>query len=507
MTALPVRWPSWLLLPATLLVLLALAPAGQTQEQGRPAAGLEGTEIFRRILFEMGLKPLYERPEGLVDEAGVQVEPSKTILIILGDPVHPVRDGVIRNFLERGGAILFASDQKVSDPKLKKELIELTGCTIAGETFCYKDRWEPNPPSYHRFEQCPILVPRKGVDPNLFLIDQGHEQQPLRVATNRPSCLEKSGKGVKAPFRELASLPAGCFPELFTFEESRLSPSGERITFWVVPDGQPFAVGGSFENGRLLLLADHSIFINMMMSRPDIDNVEFASNCVDYLRTSSNGSRDHVLFLEEGEVKSNFKISLKEVPGLSEKGLRALMLALEQHLAHLEDQDAFNHFARQRIDERKVPYVAVLVLTGLLLAWALWRLRQFQGPHPEKALPLLAEALGAGPGRPDSLLEHRQQELRKNGNLWENARHLARETFLSAGVAAPADPLRPPAINATGTFWQRWQKRRQVLRLWRLAFDPRPVRVRPGDWPGLLAQLEQLQADLASGALQVKSAA
>jgi len=509
---------SWLLIPATLLVLLTLAPAGQAQPQGRPA-GPEGTEIFRRILFEMGLKPLDDRPEGLVDEAGVQVEPSKTILIILGNPVHPsLRDGAIRNLLERGGAILLASDQKVSDPKLEKELIELTGCTIAGETFCYKGRWEPNPPIYHNFEQCPILVPRKGVDPNLFPIDQSRENQMLQVATNRPSCLKKSGDGVKPPFRDLASLPPDCFPELIAFEERRLSPSGEKITFWVVPDGQPFAVGGSFKKGRLLLLADHSLFINMMMSLPDIDNVEFASNCLDYLRGPSEAPRTHVLFLEEGLVNKKFDVPLKQIPGLSEKGLRAILASLEDRLARLEDQDAFNqgilNLKRQRFPNLTTGHVmhfTILVLTAVLLACALWRFRQLRGVRPEQAVPLLAEAIGPaalpGGGAPVSLLEHRQQELLKTGNLWENGRQVARQMFLSAGISAPADPLRAPSIEVAGTLWQRWQRRHQVLRLWRLAFDPRPFRVRPDDWPNLLAQLEQLQADIASGSVQVKNAA
>ena len=45
----------------------------------------------------------------------------------------------------------------------------------------------------------------------------------------------------------------------------------------------PGLVGGT--RGRILLVADHSIFINMMMLPTDTDNVEFASNCLEYLRT------------------------------------------------------------------------------------------------------------------------------------------------------------------------------------------------------------------------------
>jgi hypothetical protein len=120
-------------------------------------------------------------------------------------------------------------------------------------------------------------------------------------------------------------------------------------------------------------------------------------------------------------------------------------------------------------------------------------------------VPLLAEA--AGCTTPGSLLELRQQQLLKSDNLWANARQVARASFLAAGLSAPVDPFRPPVVRVAGGLWQRWQRQRQVLRLWRLAFDPRPCRVRSNQWESLLVELEQLRADLANGSVQVEMAA
>jgi hypothetical protein len=105
------------------------------------------------------------------------------------------------------------------------------------------------------------------------------------------------------------------------------------------------------------------------------------------------------------------------------------------------------------------------------------------------------------------LLEQRQQELLRSGTVWESARRLARQLFLSAGVQPGVNPRRLPRITIRGGWWQRWRRTTRIRWLWRLAFDPRPVRVRPREWFALMGELEQLRADLASGTVQVGKAA
>jgi hypothetical protein len=68
-------------------------------------------------------------------------------------------------------------------------------------------------------------------------------------------------------------------------------------------------------------------------------------------------------------------------------------------------------------------------------------------------------------------------------------------------------PRTPRIAVADRSWWRRWRRRREVLRLWRLAFGRAPRRVSRAAWPGLVKELERLQDDLARGRVQVENAA
>ncbi len=489
MTVLLGRRAFWLLL-AALAVLLTVAPAGQAQRTRKRPFG-EGTDYFRHILHTLQMKPL---------NGGEQLEqdPAHSLLIVLGDPGRLLGKR-LRPFLDNGGALLFASDQAVSDEDLRKEIASLSGWEIVGK-LVHIPAVDP------ATRECPILVPGAGANPDLpdlFHLTREPGEPPLRVMTNRPSYLQRVRNQPGFAFRPLATLPEPCQVTIlnrfgdFDRPEILLSPI--------------FAVGGpGSRKGRFLLLADHSIFINMMLPRPDAGNLEFTSNCLEYLRDPQGARRDRVLLLDEGQVNSNFDVPLTPVPEPSVPSLRALLATVDQRLAHLEDQDAFNQtlvreLERRGINQNRLFYAVVILLTVLLLAYLVWRLMRAVGQRPEQDAPQLTEITAESP--PGPLLEQRQREILKTGNLWENARQVARQMFLSAGVAVPVDPRHAPPIRTAGGLWQRWRRQRQVRRLWRLAFDPRPIRVRPRQWPDLLAQLDQLRADLINGTVQVERAA
>ena len=54
----------------------------------------------------------------------------------------------------------------------------------------------------------------------------------------------------------------------------------------------------------MLLLPDHSVFINSMMLQNDNANFRFAQNTVRWL--TNNGTRRRVLFLDDGDVVKKF---------------------------------------------------------------------------------------------------------------------------------------------------------------------------------------------------------
>jgi hypothetical protein len=463
-------------------------------------AFLQGTHVFRRILQDVGF-------QALVDKELLFNQPGQKILIVHGNPGNalPGYAGLLKWFVANGGAMLVASDQEITSLSLTADLELLANVAIKGELVrCLLD-----PPSRYRDNEfCPLLRP----------LPAGEEffRSNLRVATNLPSWLKVKEGGLPEGIKRLAELPDGCG----LYRESPTGVTYRGYPRWLSKDDRLFAVGGEVGQGRLLVLADHSLFINAMMMPTDNNNVEFTYNCLNYLRTSAGEvRRTQVLFLEEGKVINSFNVPLKDVPGLPPGALNALLAKVADHLAELEEprpeldgQNVFDHsivswWWQHHVGPRHVITGAIVLLTLALLAYGCLRLVRAHGFRPEPTVPLAAEA-SAAVAPTAALLDQRQQALLQLGNLWESGRALARQVFASAGGVDEPPGLSggtgPPRIMVRGgDWWQRWRRRRQVARLWRLAFAPTPVRISPGAWPALVAELEQLQVDLAHGVVQV----
>ena len=137
-----------------------LAPAwGQTSELDKRRALLEGTELFRRILFDRDCTPLKDFKD-LVDK------PERCIVIVLGDAnaIRKVPDTQTLSWFirEAGGAALIASDRPMSNEYVG-QLIAVAGVAIDGRTleeFAVED-------CYHR-NYCPWLIPDSPGIPSLF---------------------------------------------------------------------------------------------------------------------------------------------------------------------------------------------------------------------------------------------------------------------------------------------------------------------------------------------------
>src|SRR5262249_30043110 len=149
---------------------------------------------------------------------------------------------------------------------------------------------------------------------------EGH----FRVATNDPSALIQGG--LPDGIERLATLPMLC------------QTTGD---FWNMRVRRPlFMVGGELGEGRVLVLADHSIFINEMMLPNDNENVEFTIACVRWLRgdtTSKRGRRTKVLFVEEGQVQTKLEIPLKSAIIGPDEMLRLIWANRDMLLVKAED--------------------------------------------------------------------------------------------------------------------------------------------------------------------------
>jgi hypothetical protein len=474
-------------LTGLVLALLGQRPAVAQVPQRTPFA--EDTHVFRRILFDFKLTALKDVRQQL------STDPADTIIVILGDTTWISRQGPswLTAFVKKGGALLFATDRKPNE-EVGRELLALAGATPTGAAIRCADKSA----CYLGLEFCPILRPRAVAQPDLFRSPRQREGEALQVATNLPSCLQS-----------VADLPGGV--EMLAF-----LPSPWYLTTWPnrrFPFSLLFAVGGERGDGKVLVLADHSIFINDMMLPPKTGNVEFTYNCLDWLRTKSDGRRTKVLFVEDGSVRTDFDVPLKnvpinpeELPGLLYANRNELAVGVEQELARLENRNALNEglmefLSDQGLTADRLEQIAVVLLSVLLVGYAGWRVMTRGRHRAEPAVLPLARAVAQHvPTAP--LLQQRHRALLRGGNVWEAARGVARQWFAAAG--APAGEA-PPRVVVEGGWWERWVMRRRVRRLWRLAYGPNPVRVSLRALRRLFGELEELSVAQANGSLRLEA--
>jgi hypothetical protein len=454
----------------SLLALAALTRPVRAQRVSLRFA--QGTHLFRRILHDLNLRPLRKWEQ-------LQEEPAEKLLIVLGETKSLNRQN-LSDFVQDGGAVLVATDR---DCDLQPFGVEVVGDLVvtSDSTYAYKS------------SDCIFVRPRDK-DSSLFE-NLTVQKKTSRVATNRPGYL-KPRKDCELQL--LATFPYGCYAE--DTDVPRFL-SGDNLTQYLRKRYRnkilPFAVGGDWGQGRILILSDHSVFINAMMWQPDIENFDFAYNCVNWL--TQGGKRKQVLFLEEGEIQQTFEIPLKEPPLPS---LKAIVEAVDKGLGELERDDAFNRAIQNAVTSLTSPTdkwlrAVIWISTAFLGMFALARLSQARH-RPEKTVPAPA-------GMPFSnLFAQRHQSMKQEGNYWESARALARQGLESAlGVPAqsnrqPSDGgASPPSVKVQGGWWRTWRVRRRFHRLWGLAYGTEPVRISLRQLSRLGREIENMKAVLA----------
>ncbi len=461
------------------------AVAQDAQKQPPSPAFLQGTEAFRRILFDAG-KDLNKDGVTPLKTFSDLDDPRHTLLIAFGNVgrLKEVPDGV-ENFVRRGGALFLATDRPLLPRNVESAVGRMTGFAVSGDSMVCGD----GDSCYRGLDYCPFLQPERDADPNLFrnLVPPGAGVST--VATNAPSCLtfvQPSNLSVLAWLPERSG-PEGTGAESF---DTR------------------FAVGGDVgnEGGRVLLLADHSIFINEMLMQQDNGNVEFSYNCLKWMVSGPDGPRTKVLFVEDGKINSKFDVPLKEVPGelldrildflanRLETAARRRTESLEEKVREFDEREWFydHHVSPQNVLQSLVIVLAVLVV--LYGCWKVgWKARyrsDLQGPLLATTLHRLAPA--------GTVAEQRRLALIHGDNLWEPARDLARQCLGETGARPGAAP---PPVAVRGGWRRRWTTAGRLKRLWRLAYGP-PVRVPLGEWRRLLREVQELKGAFADGTVQ-----
>jgi hypothetical protein len=469
-----------------LTVAASLTTVSAVRAQGRGSRFSVGTESLRWLLKNAKLDPVS-------DAGNLPFSPDKTILIVLGDLnwLENKVPGGLTSFVQRGGAVLAASDIGSGS-----ELQELTGVAIRRNF--HLEYFPGGNKCNHGQTDRPYVIPGPARLPD----GSDNPFNATRVATNIPSYL-LFGDSLKHDLVTLARFPSGVAKIDDSSDDKEMAPQADREL--------PFAVGGSLGEGRILVCADHSLFINEMILDDECENLEFTVRCLDWLK--ADGRRTRAMLVEDGRVYSNFDVQLKRLPSVPPLKVLQELLArrdeitedIQHKLAESDSKDVADKSlmralgGRGEVQKRRLwRYAAWSCGLGLTLFF-FYRISNHGRYFGERRLPLLGPAVEAQ--RPaGTLSELRPRGQIEAGNLWESARELAQISFgQNPGLDGPA-----PRPEVVGGYLPRRRKIRQRIdRLWRIAYGSDPVPVPPQRWEAFLTDLENFERDLASGAIRL----
>lgn len=431
---------------------LLLAPRLALAQRARAEFEV-GSQAFRQLLGWYHAEPL----ETVADLS--QVDPQDTLLIVFGSTqILDQVPGGVAAFRAAGGAVLIASDRD----DFKR--VEGLGIHIPGQRLQQDENR-----AYRGQVECPFIRIQAGAQHPLFW------EMKTGIATNQPSYLSPLGEG---DLEILAQITLVTNPRL------RFGPN---VSWPYLAAG---AGGDGKGPGRVVVLAGHGVFMNMMLLQRDNDNARFAINCISWL--TEEGRRRHVFFVEEGQILTSFPPHLAKLPPIPLKVPEARIL--DEMLHGLEEENAFNNLLLQGTSGAVFVRGAVLGLTLLLLFWGLRRLLLARH-QVEPRLPLLERRVALALAVP-AVYAQRRQALLRGGNLWETARDLARECFEGH---APSGAAAAPAFVVQGGWWQRRRLTGLVRRLATLAYDPGATAVSARELARVRAEAEQLRAALDAG--------
>ena len=459
------RLQAWVLALA-FIVLLPISAAAQNA--GVPFE--HGNHAFRYVLYSHELEPLKDKTS--LD--------ANSILILFGETQFLDQiPGGLDKFLNNGGAVLVATDRSLQEKWQKFFHIELKHEFINA----------PADLAYRRIPECPWVVPAHVDGIPIF-------RNLSQVATNKPAYLLNHSKELKT----LATFSGDCWVDNGR-NHIRLSDRH--------PEPAVFAVGGAHGAGKILILSDHSVFINEMMIQQDNDNFDFADHCIRWLmdRGQNQEERKQVLFLDEGETIENFNVplTLTDVP-------RPPIDVLNQFLVKLEQENFFNRLILQGNPGQRLGDIIrwlTIVITTAVTGFGCYRFLQARH-RTESGEPLFSAKMAQQ--SPDlALVTRRHLDMVKANNFWEAAHHLARDwfhtvvpgLFESAAESGGARP-RLPRVTIDAGWWRRWSWEGKVKGVWRLAAGS-PRKLTAAEFARFVTQLDEIKTAQKRGLLQIQN--
>lgn len=436
---------------ALLLTVLFAAPS-LAQLPSLPKIQQFGIDGFRLMLQQQGLSATQTEIGSVLDT------PNETVVVVLGDlkTVIQIRQQ-LTNFVRDGGAMLIAADQlgKRTQPSY------ICGAWIKPASL--PSRKEREKHAFRDFVDCPVVTELERSGTSMLFEDVN------RIVTNRPA-----GVRTTRAVRPIAWLP----------------PKRQ----------QPLMVTYERDKGRMLMVSDHSIFINEMLVHGD--NAKFASNVTRWL--CENGKRSNLVLIHNGNVLGDWGLDalppeipletlLKAVQSGALSSLPVgdtLLPIVNDAVAQAQERNIFNEFVRQAAGwlfgnrpNRWLVFVTTLLAVAAF-GWftrARWR--------PRKWLSFQNWQGGIEPRLVGAV---REQQFAPY------LRTLVREFFVEGGATHFAADEPAPVIESGRV------PRKKIDSFWKLATEQQSPKITRKQFSQQLTQLRELRQLQLAGELRLQ---
>lgn len=323
------------------LSLIACASVDAQQLPTFPQLKPFGIDGFRLMLQQRGLTAAPDRLGTALNK-----DQTSTVAVVLGDLKSVIRiRQQLNNFVLNGGALLIASDHRGQNlPRTPICGTWVRPAPVLGSVSRRKH-------GYRSYADCPIVTRfDKELEPNLFAGVNS-------IVTNRPAQIQSSSSVEK-----IAWMPSSR-TELPLMARFRAK-----------------------EFGRMLFVADHSIFINEMLVHGD--NALFANNVTEWL--CEGGQRKTLVLIHEGDVLPDWSfgasppsIPLSSLLRAAQYGSLAnlpfgdsVLPFLNESLARSQRDNEFNTAARRAgyaiAGGRGLRLAILLIIIVLAIVFAGW---------------------------------------------------------------------------------------------------------------------------------------
>jgi hypothetical protein len=466
------------LLVAVLIAWIASAVGAHAQEQEVRTIPFDGPEIVCHILHSLEMTPIVTLEDAATD-------PDQTVIIVLGIPqiLHKLHSatGGLKKFLTNGGNLLIATDRRLTDHDLSIH--------ISGEPVRTPNKLRGHF-AYRGEVQCPKFKLDRDDPFGGFLQEKrDFRDHPLfsflqkEIATNCPSNVDVFDG--EESLQDLLVYPFGRF---------RMAGGG-------LGGGQGRYMVGSPKDapprGRALYIAGDGMFMNGMMLQSDNDNFDFTVNAFRWLREGPQSTkRTKALLVVNGEIVTDFNMNLTPPPQIPIPPLKML----NRLIRGLENERFFHRVLSGLLGSNIGKVVAVLagLVTFIVLLYGAKKILAGRY-HVETTVPSL---IGPRPVMSaTNAMEQRQQALLRQGDFWDESRHLVLEWFRREFDVTPNRWLAgvDSRFHVEDFFWSRWRLQSQADYILRLARAPGPVRVSRPQFFGLVEGLKKLTGALKDG--------